>query len=214
MVNGEEVIKIKAASINWVDIMKSSFSRVLWGLFFSGLLLPVADAHTFGAEGAGLAEGFAHPFIGLDHLLAMIAVGMWAAQLGGAATWRTPVTFVAAMAGAALLGSQGHELPMLEPAIASSVLALGLLVAFAVRLSTVVGLGLVGLFAIFHGYAHGQELPQTASATLYGAGFLLATGLLHGVGIGVAMLTRQSALVPRLSGSLIAATGLLLLASA
>lgn len=200
--------------INWVDIMKSSVSRVLWGSFLFVLLLPMADAHTFGAHGAGLAEGFAHPFLGLDHLLAMVAVGMWAAQLGGSASWLAPLTFVAVMAAGALLGSHGFPLPILEPAIASTVLVLGLLVAFAIRWSAVVSLSLVGLFAFFHGYAHGMELPQTASAPFYGVGFILATGLLHGVGLSFAALTRRHALVSRLSGSLIAATGILLLASA
>jgi urease accessory protein len=194
--------------------MKTPIHSICLGLLFYGLILPVAEAHTFGAHGSGLAEGFVHPFVGLDHLLAMIAVGLWAAQLGGRAIWLAPVAFVAVMAGAALLGSVGTELPMLEPAIASSVLVLGLFVALAVRLSVSVSVSLVGLFALFHGYAHGLELPQTDSPALYGAGFMLATASLHGVGLALALSTRRYALVSRIGGSLIAMTGLLLLTSA
>ena len=194
--------------------MKSPLSSVLFGLCFFGALLSGAEAHTFGAHGTGFAEGFTHPFYGLDHLFAMIAVGIWAAQLGGLATWLAPLTFVAVMAGSALLALHGFELPMLEPAIASSVLVLGLLVAFAVRLPVGVSLGLVGLFALFHGYAHGQELPHAASAMLYGVGFLLATGLLHGLGLGFGCMTCRVALVSRLGGSVIATAGLFLLVTA
>jgi urease accessory protein len=196
------------------EIMKLTFSSVLFGLLIYVALLPVADAHTFGAHGAGFAAGLAHPFLGLDHLLAMVAVGIWASQLGGKATWLAPVAFVGVMASSAFLGSLGVELPMLEPAIASSVLILGLLVAFAVRLSMASSLCIVGLFAFFHGLAHGLELPQAASPVLYALGFVSATALLHGIGIGMGLTGRRNALVLRLGGSVIALTGLCLLATA
>jgi urease accessory protein len=118
------------------------------------------------------------------------------------------------MAAAAGLGPLGLSLPMVEPAIACSVLVLGLLIAGSVRLPTIAGAGLVGLFAVFHGYAHGLELPQAASPILYGLGFVLATTLLHGLGIGFALSSRQYKIMQRIAGcSLIVASGLLLAAA-
>ena len=194
--------------------MKAKFSHALFALCAYAALLPVAEAHTLGAHGAGLAAGLAHPFIGLDHLLAIIAVGIWAGQLGGRAVWLIPLTFVSVMAVAATLASFGLLLPLMEPAIACSVLVLGLLIAGSVRLPTSVGVLLVSLFAVFHGYAHGLELPQAASPILYGAGFVLATALLHGIGIGFARNSRQHKMLQRIAGySLIAASGLLLAAA-
>ncbi len=194
--------------------MKAKFSHALFALCVYAALLPVAEAHTFGAHGAGLAAGLVHPFIGLDHLLAMIAVGIWAGQLGGRATWFIPLTFVSVMSAAAFLGWFGFSLPLVEPVIAGSVLVLGLLIAGSVRLPTIAGAGLVGLFAVFHGYAHGLELPQAASPVLYGLGFVLATTLLHGLGIGFALSSRQYKIMQRIAGcSLIVASGLLLAAA-
>ena len=194
--------------------MKAKFSHALFALCAYAALLPVAEAHTLGAHGAGLAAGLAHPFIGLDHLLAMIAVGIWAGQHGGRAVWLIPLTFVSVMAAAASLASFGLLLPLIEPAIACSVLVLGLLIAGSVRLPTSLGALLVGLFAVFHGYAHGLELPQAASPILYGAGFVLATALLHGLGIGFARKSLQHKMLQRIAGySLIAASGLLLAAA-
>jgi urease accessory protein len=152
--------------------------------------------------------------VGLDHLLAMIAAGIWAGQLGGRAVWLIPLTFVSIMAAAATLASFGLLLPLMEPAIACSVMVLGLLIAGSVRLPTSVCALLVSLFAVFHGYAHGLELPQAASPILYGAGFVLATALLHGLGIGFARNSRQHKMLQRIAGySLIAASGLLLAAA-
>ena len=194
--------------------MKAKYSLALFGLLAYVTILPVAEAHTFGSQGAGLMAGLTHPFVGLDHLLAMIAVGIWAGQLGGRAVWLIPLTFVSVMAAAATLASFGLLLPLMEPAIACSVLVLGLLIAGSVRLPTSVGALLVGLFAVFHGYAHGLELPQAASPILYGAGFVLATALLHGLGIGFARNSRQHKMLQRIAGySLIAASGLLLAAA-
>ena len=193
--------------------MKAKISLSLFGLFAYMAILPVAEAHTLGTQGAGLTAGLAHPFIGLDHLLAMIAVGIWAGQLGGRSVWLVPLTFVSVMSAAAALGTLGFSLLMVEPAIACSVLVLGLLIAGSVRLPTMAGVGLVGLFAVFHGYAHGLELPQAASPILYGIGFVLATSLLHGFGIGFARSSRQYAMLQRVVGySLIAASGFLLAA--
>jgi urease accessory protein len=194
--------------------MKAKFSLALFGLLAYVAILPVAEAHTFGSQGAGLMAGLTHPLVGLDHLLAMIAVGIWAGQLGGRAVWLIPLTFVSVMAAAATLASFGLLLPLMEPAIACSVLVLGLLIAGSVRLPTSLGALLVGLFAVCHGYAHGLELPQAASPILYGAGFVLATALLHGLGIGFALNSRQHKMLQRIAGySLIAASGLLLAAA-
>lgn len=193
--------------------MKAKISLSLLGLCAYVLILPVAEAHTFGAQGAGLAAGLAHPFLGLDHLLAMIAVGIWAGQLGGRAVWFVPLTFVSVMSAAVALGSFGIIVPMVEPAIACSVLVLGLLIAGSVRLPAIASVGIVGLFSLFHGYAHGLELPQAASPILYGIGFVLATSLLHGLGIGFTLSSRQYKIIQRIAGcSLIVASGFLLAA--
>lgn len=194
--------------------MKAKYSLALFGLLAYVTILPVAEAHTFGSQGAGLMAGLTHPFVGLDHLLAMFAVGIWAGQLGGRAVWLIPLTFVSVMAVAATLASFGLLLPLMEPAVACSVLVLGLLIAGSVCLPTSVCALLVSLFAVFHGYAHGLELPQAASPILYGAGFVLATALLHGLGIGFARNSRQHKMLQRIAGySLIAASGLLLAAA-
>ncbi len=172
--------------------------------------IPTAGAHTMGAEGAGFITGLAHPFSGLDHLLAMIAVGIWAAQLGGSAVWRLPLSFIAMMAAAAAISASGFSFPALEPLIAGSVMLLGLMVVFAIRLPVNLSILLVGLFAVFHGYAHGLEIPQAGSALLYGSGFVLATALLHLAGIGLGGIAYRRYLLSRLSGSIITLAGLYL----
>ncbi|MCX7627626.1 MAG: HupE/UreJ family protein, partial [Methylophilaceae bacterium] len=154
-----------------------------------GMLLPTAAfAHAGTGMGSGLGEGFIHPFGGPDHLLAMVAVGMWAAQLGGRAVWLIPAGFVGMMAAGGLLGMAGIDLPYVEHGIAASVLILGLLIAGSVRLAAQWGCLLVGACAVFHGYAHGVEMPVTAGAVAYGTGFILATIALHGLGIALASL--------------------------
>jgi urease accessory protein len=174
-----------------------------------------AAAHTFGAHDAGFAQGFAHPLGGIDHLLAMVAVGVWSAQLGGRALWAVPISFVAMMALGGIAGAIGLELPSVELGIAGSLLVLGVLVAGAARLPVAVSAALVGLFALFHGHAHGSELPETASALAYGFGFIAATAALHGIGIACGLLLNRDAgrVLVRLGGAGIAATGLLLAAA-
>ncbi len=153
------------------------------------------------------AAGFVHPFTGLDHLLAMLAVGLWAAQLGGRWTWAVPLAFVASMALGGALGFAGVNLPFVEPMIAASVLVLGLLVALQVRLRYS-GLVLVGAFAIFHGIAHAAEMPAETPRLVYAAGFVLATALLHAAGVGLGLLPRA-----RWAGVPVALAGLWLLAT-
>jgi len=177
-------------------------------------LVGTAQAHTLGAHGAGFAAGLAHPFIGLDHLLAMVAVGIWAAQLGGRALWRLPLAFMAMMALGSALALAGMVFPAVESGIASSLLVLGLLIAVAARFPLMTSMLLVGVFALFHGHAHGQELPLAASAFWYGLGFLLATGLLHlaGLALGILLSRGNSANWARVMGGGIAAAGVILMA--
>jgi urease accessory protein len=145
-----------------------------------------AFAHT-GLHSNGFAAGFAHPFSGLDHLLAMAGVGVWAAQLGGRNLWRVPLAFVGTMLLGALLSGIAVPLPQVELGIAGSVLAIGLLVGFGAKMPGASAAALVALMALFHGHAHGSALPATASAWSYVAGFVLATSLLHAAGLGLGL---------------------------
>lgn len=174
-----------------------------------------AFAHTFGATGSGFAEGFVHPFLGVDHLLAMVAVGLWSAVLGGRARWSVPAAFVVAMAAGAALGMAAIPLPSVELGIALSVLVFGLLIGLGARLPLPAGIALVALFAVFHGHAHGWEAPTAATPALYMLGFALATASLHlaGLGLGVLIERRGAAVAAwfaRLSGGAIAAAGVAL----
>jgi urease accessory protein len=176
-----------------------------------------AEAHVFGAWGGGLGGGFFHPLGGLDHVLAMVAVGLWAAQLGGRALWALPAAFLSMMAVGGLVGGMGLSLPWVEAGIAASVAVMGLAVAWAVRWPMSAGLGLVGLFALFHGHAHGAEIPQAAAPALYAAGFLAATALLHGTGIALGRLAASGPIGAKLlrgTGAAVAAASLLLWAAA
>ncbi len=171
-----------------------------------------ALAHTGGHAATGLAAGFAHPFMGIDHLLAMLAVGLWAVQTGGRALWAVPAAFIGVMVLGAGLGMAGAGLPLVEFGILGSVLVLGLLVAAAPRLPLWAPVAIAGLFALFHGHAHGTEMPEGASGALYGAGFLAATALLHGIGLGLGLaMTRRTAPLARVAGGAVAACGLVLL---
>ena len=146
-----------------------------------------AFAHTgVGAHG-GLAAGFTHPLLGLDHLLAMIAVGLFAAARGGKALWLVPLAFVAMMAGGGALAMTGIQVPMVELGIALSVVVLGAAVALRLSLPVAGAMALVGAFALFHGHAHGAEIPAGASALTYAAGFVAATAMLHGIGLAIGM---------------------------
>lgn len=165
-------------------------------------------AHT-GAEAGGFVSGFGHPVRGLDHVVAMVAVGLWGAFLGAPAIWLLPVVFPLVMALGGALGVIGVPLPGVETAIALSGVVLGLLVAFAVRAPIWVAATVVGVFAVFHGHAHGTELPDAANPFAYGIGFVGATGLLHlsGIGLGFLAGSRGGRAVVRGVGGLIAAAG-------
>lgn len=144
----------------------------------------LAAAHTGVGETNGFVHGLSHPISGVDHVLAMVAVGLFAAHLGGRARWLVPGSFVLAMASAGVLGMTGIGLPFVDLGIALSVIVLGMVVASRLSLPAAGAMALVGFFAIFHGHAHGAEVPETLSGLAYGAGFVTATALLHAVGIG------------------------------
>lgn len=172
-----------------------------------------ASAHLLKGEASGLLTGFLHPISGADHVLAMVAVGLWGAQLGAPANWVLPVAFPLVMATGGMLGFLDVPLPGVEYGIAASAIMLGAAVAFELRPPIVVAGLLVGFFAIFHGHAHGTELPLGQSALLYSMGFVIATGCLHAVGIGVGTVHRWSLgqKLLRASGAIVAAGGVLFL---
>jgi urease accessory protein len=186
------------------------------GAVVTGLCLwpSPAAAHEPGGLAEGFLSGLGHPLSGLDHMLAMVAVGLWGAQLGAPAMWLLPVTFPLVMALGGLLGVRGLFLPAVEPVIAASALLLGAAVLLAWRPMLAVALALVGVFAVYHGYAHGAELPGAADQLAYGAGFVLSTGTLHVVGIAIGLLHRWAwgTMVVRAAGGVIAVAGVYLLA--
>ena len=174
--------------------MKATRRPSLTALFTTALMLAPALAQAHPGHGAnGFASGFAHPIHGLDHILAMIAVGLWAVQLGGRAKWLVPAAFVSVMTLGGALGMAGVAVPFAEQGIVASVLVLGVFIAAAVRLPMVASMAVVGIFALCHGYAHGVEMPPTAAGLSYGLGFAGATALLHACGIGAALMLQRSA---------------------
>lgn len=143
------------------------------------------------------ATGLAHPLSGLDHLLAMTAVGLWAVQRGGRALWLAPLAFISVMQAGAILAMGGAgQIPFNEQVIAASVLIFGILLAVGGRVPVAAGMALIGFFAFFHGYAHGAEMPATVAGVAYDAGFVLTTGLLHAAGIALGLTARQARLAP------------------
>jgi urease accessory protein len=183
--------------------------RFLPALAVLTLAPAAAFAHTGGEHAAGLAHGFMHPLGGLDHLLAMLAVGLFAFRLGGRALWLVPAAFAGTMALGGLAGLAGLELPAVEIGIGLSVVLFGLAIAAAWTPGAAVAGAFVAFFAVFHGYAHGAELPAESAALGYVAGFLAATALLHAAGIGFGALAARHA---RAAGGLIALAGLALVA--
>ncbi len=190
-----------------------------------------AFAHTLGVEGASFYQGFIHPLLGLDHLLAMLAVGIWAAvapgilppatlahpcaaQIGARARCLIPAAFLALLALGGGMGMLGWPLPQVELGIAGSVVVFGLLIASAAKMPLWLSMGVAGLFALFHGHAHGAEMPQAAMPWLYALGFMLATAMLHGVGMlmGLAHHYSWPARLLRAGGVGLAAAGVWLLA--
>lgn len=168
------------------------------------LMAGAAEAHTGAGVTHGFSHGFMHPIGGMDHILAMVAVGLFAAHLGGRAIWMVPMAFMSMMAAGGLLGIAGVPVPFIELGIAASVLVLGAIVALQWSPPVLIAMSIVGFFAVFHGYAHGAEMPESAGGLAYAAGFVLATGLLHALGIGLGFGTER---LSRLSGRRVAQLG-------
>ena len=177
------------------------------------ILLPtVAFAHTGVGETSGFMHGFGHPISGLDHILAMVMVGVFAWQLSGRALWLVPTSFVLMMAVGGALGVFGIDVPFVEVSIALSVIVLGMSVALGIKTPVVATMAVVGLFAIFHGHAHGAEMPEDAGGVAYVTGFMIATALLHVTGISIGFLIgkageRHGPMVVRASGGVVAIAG-------
>jgi len=171
-----------------------------------------ALAHTEAEHVFSFAWGFNHPFTGLDHMLTMVTVGLWAGLNRGRAQWAWPVAFVGVMVLGGLLGISGIPVPMVESGIVASVVGLGVLVLTAAQLPATAGAIVVAAFALLHGHAHGAELPGDAAAATYAAGFAIATAILHAIGIGVAQLARNAngRLIVRGAGGLVTAAGIAL----
>lgn len=207
MIEGRNVIhqKIRLIGISFWAI--SAAAALLLILSSSAL------AHVQGGQAAGFITGLEHPWSGLDHVLAMIAVGLWGAQLGNPAIWILPVTFPIVMSLGAMMGLLGIPVPGIEVGIALSAILLGTMVLGEVRPKLAFAAILVGFFAIFHGHAHGTELPAGQSGLLYSIGFVMATGCLHGLGILIGIIHRWpiGKLFLRGSGGLIACMGMFFL---
>jgi urease accessory protein len=181
-------------------------------------LVPTAAlAHPGLGDLHGFAQGLAHPFSGLDHVLAMVTVGIFAWQLGGRARWLVPASFVLAMAAGGALAMLGVALPLVEIAIATSVVVLGAIVALGAKTPLAIAMALVGLFAVFHGHAHATEMPLDAAGGAYGAGFVAATALLQAAGLAVGVAIGRigdayGRAAYRLGGALVALVGVAILA--
>jgi urease accessory protein len=173
----------------------------------------VAGAHVEAGQAAGFMTGLHHPWSGLDHVLAMIAVGLWGAQLGSPALWILPIAFPMMMAVGAMMGLVGIPVPGVEIGIALSAIVLGSMILAEVRPKLAIAIAMVGIFAIFHGHAHGTELPDGQSGLLYSMGFVIATGCLHGLGVllGLVNAIPVGKLVVRGAGTFIAGMGIFFL---
>lgn len=177
------------------------------------LSVSLAHAHVQESQAVSFMTGLEHPWSGLDHILAMICVGLWGAQLGNPAIWMLPITFPLVMSFGAMMGLMGIPLPWIEAGIAASAIVLGTMVLAEIRPKLLVSALLVGCFAIFHGHAHGTELPSGHSGLLYSMGFVFATGCLHGLGILIGLIYRwpMGKMVMRCSGGFIAGMGMFFL---
>ncbi len=197
----------------------SNLSRRIAAVLLSGLTLvtvpAVAHAHILQGEAGGFLHGFEHPLSGADHMLAMFCVGLWGAQMGGRAVWSLPIAFPLIMVVGGMLGIAGVPLPAVESGIALSIIVLGASIALLWRPPEWLALAVIGVFAIFHGYAHGAELPNATDPADYAIGFVVATGLIHIVGIAVGLLFQRvrAGELSRALGGLIGLGGLYFLVS-
>lgn len=203
----EALLTVKS-SANLLPANVLSMATVSVSILLSLLITPAAAHEGHGVAG-GFTSGFLHPFFGLDHVVAMVAVGLWGAFLGMPAIWLLPIVFPLVMAMGGALGGVGMVLPGVELGIAASAVVLGTMVAFAAKPPIWIAAVIVGAFAIFHGHAHGAELPEAANPLAYSIGFVIATGLLHLAGIGFGLLTGSETgkIVVRAAGAMIAIAG-------
>jgi urease accessory protein len=191
-----------------------------WAGILSIAVLVLAQgawAHPGHEETGAFMTGFMHPVLGADHLIAMLAVGLWAVRLGARAVWALPLTFMTAMGVGATLAFAGIGVPLVEPLVAASVLVLGLVLVSGREVSAAAPFCVTAAFAIFHGVAHGAEIPVDAGRLVYLSGFTIATGLIHIAGIGIALMmnrTKQGGRLQRLAAAPIALAGAWMLASA
>jgi urease accessory protein len=195
------------------NTMRRSFKLLSLAAVATAGFSTAALAHVGDHSHMSFTEGLLHPFSGMDHVLAMVAVGLWASQLGGRALWLLPLTFPAVMAVGVALGMSSVALPWVEIGIAGSVMVLGAVVALALRPSLAISIPLIGAFALLHGYSHGVELPASASVLSYGAGFIAATLVLHAVGIATGLIAGRLPVrfAARAAGGAIAVLGVVLL---
>lgn len=200
--------------------MTSRYSKFAPALALALTMLPgVAFAHTGVGQTTGFVHGFGHPLSGLDHILAMVMVGVFAWQLGGRAIWAVPATFVGVMAIGGALGVAGIGIPFVETGIALSIIVLGAVVALNVKAPVAAAMAVVGLFAIFHGHAHGAEMPENAGGVAYAAGFMIATAVLHAAGLGLGyaigkISERRGPVLMRSTGAVAALAGVAILGGA
>jgi urease accessory protein len=176
---------------NWNAASERLIARVIVALVFTLLFSQTAAAHQGTGLPGGLLSGFLHPFSGADHLLAMVSVGLWGSFLKRPLIYVLPVVFPVMMVAGAIMGMFVVPMPSVEIGIAVSVLVLGMCIGLAVRAPIWAAIPIVALFAVFHGYAHGKELPSAADPVSYSAGFVLATGLLHVFGIALGLITER-----------------------
>lgn len=191
----------------------SSLAIRLFVAAIATLFPAIAFAHTGTGTAADFGHGFLHPVTGIDHILAMVAVGIFACQIGGRALWLVPGAFIVGMVLGGVLGASRVTVPFVELGIALSVIVLGAAVALGMNTPVAAVMGIVGLFAIFHGHAHGAEIPETASGVAYAMGFMAATGLLHICGIAFGLLIgrvgkSQEPTMVRIAGCLMAVAGI------
>ena len=187
-----------------------------FALLALALLPTTAFAHTGFGSTHGFSHGFMHPLGGLDHQLVMVMVGVFAWQLGGSAIWLVPATFVLSMIAGGVLGMVGVPIPFIELGIAASVIVLCAVIAFGIKAPVAAKMAMVGLFAIFHGHAHGSEMPTEISAISYAAGFVIATALLHALGIAIGFVVggiggTSATAVNRIAGGFASLAGIVLL---
>ncbi len=163
-------------------MMKEMTMKKILATVFLLIMAPLAEAHT-GLVQNGFMSGLSHPLLGLDHLLAMLGVGLWAGRAGGKARWWLPLTFIAVMFISAIVAQGMATLPLIENGIAVSLLLIGLFIVFAIKIPMIAGIAIVSLFAVFHGAAHGMEWPLAVSPYSYVSGFVITTAVLHIVGV-------------------------------